>query len=208
MKVVDEFVTFQGSGHLVGKRQYFVRLAGCHVKCPIRKVCDEQEALPSLMGNDVAPSEVAERAVAEVGEFGWIHITGGEPCEQPEELQRLGMAAESRKLRVHLHTSGMLPVPIRTDWLTVSPKSPELQWNRNNWAQECIVVYDQSWVIDVGVLRAMQMFTNCYDYYLQPLWMPDGSSNVAETLEMLDRLNRCGCPWDLSLQVHKFIGIK
>lgn len=34
----DPFVTYQGTGALSGRRQYFVRFAGCDVRCPIRSV--------------------------------------------------------------------------------------------------------------------------------------------------------------------------
>ena len=44
--VSDTFTTYQGTGHLLGMRQHFVRFAGCGVaECPIRDQCDEPSAL-------------------------------------------------------------------------------------------------------------------------------------------------------------------
>lgn len=208
--ITERFVSYQGTGHLVGKRQAFVRFAGCNVSCPIRSVCDEPDSLHQDNSCSVDPAELAQWALDKVGPFGWLAITGGEPCEQPEALTQLGIEAESRGLRIHLQTSGTIPVPIRTDWLTVSPKTTahHLRFNRQQWAQEIVLVYDPAWIKDIQTIKAFRLNTRCYDYYLQPLTLPDGTTNIEETLTMLDALNRQGCPWDLTLQAHKFIGVK
>jgi organic radical activating enzyme len=209
-QIVDHFLSYQGTGHLVGKRQYFIRFAGCSVKCPIRTVCDEPDALDTGAGERVCPEILADKALAAVGTFGWVHITGGEPCEQGEALTALSVACERRKLRVHLQTSGVVRVPIRTDWLTISPKAKasRLCWNRSRWANEMVVVYDPSWIIDQAELHAFQLLTRCYDYYLCPLFIDDKSINVTETVEMCERMNSSGGTWDMTGQFHKYMGLR
>jgi len=207
MRITERLVTYQGTGHLIGKRQAFVRFAGCSVACPIRGVCDEPLSLDHTAGIDITADEVVSWAICEVGPGGWLHITGGEPCEQPEGLLQLGVAAERAGLRIHLQTAGTHPVPIRTDWLTVSPKGQrsELCWNRNLWAQELVVIHDGS--RDMADLVRLQRSTKCYDYYLCAIDLGDGDINMSSTLDMLTVLNRSGHPWDLTGQLHKHWGL-
>ena len=197
----ERFTSYQGSGALVGVRQRFIRFAGCAVKCPIRKVCDEQGAL-SFKGESVPADVLAEESLAEVGVNGWVQITGGEPCSQPEALCDLQRECTRRKLRVHIQTSGMVKVPCEWDWLTVSPKGPiaELVQTRGN---EMVVVHDPSWVIDAGILKGLEIHTKFLHYYLQPLWV-DGATNAVDTVDMLNRLDG----WRLSGQMHKHMGLK
>ncbi len=204
--ISDKYVTFQGTGHLVGMRQAFIRFAGCSVKCPIREVCDEPGSLENS-GSDEGEGDIVEWALSEVGPGGWVCITGGEPCQQKEALMRLGIICEKADLRIHLQTSGVFRVPIRTDWLTVSPKVYASQLECN-WGHECVVINDKKTIIDFAVLHAYDQLTKFYDYYLQPLWLPDNTSNIEETIEMVHRINRTGKKWKLTMQAHKYWGIK
>jgi organic radical activating enzyme len=134
----DEFVTYQGTGHLIGTQQYFVRFAGCSVaSCPIRTECDEPLSLTRHAAKRVGIAEIVERALASVGPRGWLHITGGEPTDQSDALQELSKLARKRGLFVHLQTSGARRVPIQWDWLTVSPKQ---EMPEQRFGQEMIVI--------------------------------------------------------------------
>lgn len=202
----EPFATFQGSGCLAGTWQCFVRFAGCAVRCPIRKVCDEQGAL-SFDGTERDAEQLADECLESVGRNGWVHITGGEPCDQPNAL--MAFAAECTKLglRIHLQTSGLRRVPIAWDWLTISPKcrSFELVQTVGN---ELIIVNDPSWVIDCGILAGFKNRCKTQFFYLQPLYQPDGSSNIKETIELAERCNRVGQKWKLTDQFHKHWGIR
>ena len=80
--IADKYLSYQGSGHLIGKRQFFIRFAGCGVKCPIRDVCDEPFSLKRDNGIEFSSESLADEALESVGKYGCVHITGGEPCEQ------------------------------------------------------------------------------------------------------------------------------
>jgi organic radical activating enzyme len=207
LRTFDRFWTVQGTGHLVGMPQWFIRTAGCSVKCPIREVCDEPDALNPRAGDPVSVEQLADEALAEVGQGGWVHITGGEPCDQPEALTALGIELERCDLRIHLQTSGTLLVPIRTDWLTVSPKShaAELRWT---WGQEMIVVLDPLCIHDASILRDYYRHTRFYDYYLCPLWKDGGAVNTQECFDLVKQLNKDGYRWRLTGQFHKYQGAK
>jgi organic radical activating enzyme len=195
--VRDEFTSYQGTGHLIGTRQYFVRFAGCSVaSCPIRKECDEPDALTRRGAAEVEVEAVVERALASVGRSGWLHITGGEPTDQGDGLQELVKLARKRGLYVHLQTSGIRRVPIQWDWLTVSPKQdiPE-----QTFGQELVL-------IDTGDLSRERMqrlvaSTSFWCYYLCPLW----GHSLASTADLAKEV---GDPWSLTMQMHKVGGFK
>lgn len=200
----EPFTTYQGTGLLAGRRQFFVRFAGCDVKCPIRSACDEQDAL-SFNGVSYEPSLLADAALNEVGRNGWVHITGGEPTSQPDALRAFAAEVTKRNMRIHLQSSGMRRVPIAWDWLTISPKGPA-HTLQQSVGSECVLVYDQSWVIDCGVAMGIKEFSKCQHYYVQPLWR-DGVPNLNETIEFLKRLNNQQ-EWHLTDQFHKHWGVR
>ena len=84
MKIAEVFTSIQGEGHLTGKVMHFIRTAGCDVDCPIRKECDEQEALKFTTGEEVSASDLVINALDAVGKGGWVCLTGGEPTSQPD----------------------------------------------------------------------------------------------------------------------------
>lgn len=199
------FTTFQGTGALAGARQYFVRFSGCGVACPIRSVCDEQEAL-KFTGTWREPSVVAQEALQTVGANGWVHVTGGEPCDQPDALRDLAAEVTKRGMRIHLQTSGTRRVPIAWDWLTISPKVRSFDLVQRT-GSELVVVYDPSWIIDCGILAGFRNVCRTQHFYLQPIYKPDGSNNMAEVMEIAEKANRCGQEWRVTDQFHKHWGI-
>ncbi|MAA65275.1 MAG: hypothetical protein CL581_10925 [Alteromonadaceae bacterium] len=193
MFIHETFTSFQGTGHLSGVRQFFVRFAGCSVKCPIRSECDEPNALTRRAALKVDPEEIIQQAKQAVGPRGWLHVTGGEPTDQPEALQLLVMKARSEGLYVHVQTSGVRRVPVQWDWLTVSPKVTEPQ---QRFGQEIIVIDDGT--VETAWLDELKATTNYWCYYLCPLWGRDATSTA-------DLAARSG--WDLTSQMHKHYGI-
>jgi 7-carboxy-7-deazaguanine synthase len=189
MFIQETFTSFQGTGHLTGVRQFFVRFAGCSVKCPIRSECDEPLALTRKNAIEVDADTIVKAAQASVGPRGWLHITGGEPTDQSEELQLLVMQARNEGLYVHVQTSGVRRVPVQWDWLTVSPKVEEpLQ----KFGQEMVVIDDGT--VTTEWLDQLKATTNYWCYYLCPLWGRDPTS----TAELAARSG-----WDLTSQMHK-----
>lgn len=210
--------TIQGSGHLLGVRQHFIRFAGCSVKtCPIRRDCDEVYSLNKLNGYLIESEEVVDRAVQEVGTGGWLHITGGEPTDQYEELEELVRLAQRRKLKVHIQTSGVRAVEMPFDWLTVSPKIPA-QHLEQQYGQEILVVYEGQ---PLEELEAYRGHSRYWYYYLQPKWESrEGGKGVAingpQTAEAVSKLQRNtqgrrhfnGQDWMMTIQAHKYWGVE
>lgn len=195
--VADEFLSFQGTGHLVGTRQYFVRFAGCGIAdCAIRKQCDEPAALTRKTALPTDVEKIVQRAVDAVGARGWLHITGGEPTDQSNALQELTKQARRAGLYVHLQTSGVRRVPIQWDWLTVSPKRmlPE-----QRFGQELVVIDDGN--LDLERMALLVRETSFWSYYLAPLW----GRELGKTAELA---MRAGEPWALTSQMHKIGGFR
>lgn len=207
MKIAETFTSIQGEGHLSGKLMRFIRLAGCAVtQCPLhpankarRGECDTDWRYKTMAD----PAALAREAAVEVGQRGWVCITGGEPLDQPEALSMLIAELARCGLLVNIQTSGTRWVTAPWDWLTVSPKCGPDELVQN-FGQELKVVYmGQS----DDELRAFYARTRFWNYYLMPLWS-EGSHNVAETIEVVKRLNRAGQPWELTTQAHKWWNVR
>lgn len=115
------FVSFQGEGLHAGRRQLFVRFAGCPLRC---RWCDTPDSLVPVPecrifgvdGASVRPNPLsAESLEVEVAALrAWspaLHamaVTGGEPLAQVEFLVRW-LGARTDDLPVLLETAGVLP---------------------------------------------------------------------------------------------------
>jgi 7-carboxy-7-deazaguanine synthase len=120
--VSEVFVSFQGEGAELGRRQLFVRLAGCNLRC---RYCDTPDARkltpgfrlqdPTLgaweLPNPVTPGDLLPHLVrmsnADPPVDG-MALTGGEPLLQAEFLAALLRSENLPRPRI-LETNGTLP---------------------------------------------------------------------------------------------------
>lgn len=200
MRISETFTSIQGEGHLTGKRMHFVRAQGCSVSCPIREVCDQPESLGEG-GIERTPDELAEECLRAVGRGGWVCLTGGEPTEQ-DDFEWVCEAIRRAGLLLHIQTSGTRRVNAQWDWLTVSPKASPSNLTQR-YGQELKVIY-QGQSDDVLVRYFHE--TKFWNYHLQPLWT-DGP-NMEEAVATIHRLGAHGVPYELSIQAHKFMGVR
>jgi 7-carboxy-7-deazaguanine synthase len=122
--VSEMFVSFQGEGSHAGRRQLFVRLGGCPLRC---RYCDTPESLVPVdqcrvLGPDGEhrlqnPLDVATlaaevgRLVASAPPLHAVAVTGGEPLAQVDFLD--AWLADSRPpLPVLLETAGIFPAKL------------------------------------------------------------------------------------------------
>ena len=127
--VSEVFSAIQGEGAHVGRRQVFLRLSGCNIRC---SYCDQPEALelrpgpcrleltPGRRDWWVVPSPlpVADAAAAvdrlwRAGPHPSVSVTGGEPLAQSGRLAELLPLMKARGHRVHLETNGTLVAGLR-----------------------------------------------------------------------------------------------
>ncbi|WP_176011844.1 radical SAM protein [Victivallis sp. Marseille-Q1083] len=99
-QVVEAFLSLQGESTHAGKLCYFIRLAGCNLRC---SYCDTAYAQSAAAG---APRRLAE-LLDQVRQSGapLVEITGGEPLEHPN-LPLLCQALLTAGLEVLLETNG------------------------------------------------------------------------------------------------------
>ncbi|MGQ0553799.1 MAG: 7-carboxy-7-deazaguanine synthase QueE [Planctomycetota bacterium] len=143
-QVAEVFRSYQGEGLLLGRRQVFVRLAGCAVGC---RFCDTAwafETPPSVTGprdasgaverltNPLSVQQVVDlvQAVDPPGAPGGpcpVSITGGEPCEQPDFVAALVEALAPRPVMLEtagLHLQALQRLAPRCRWVASDIKLP------------------------------------------------------------------------------------
>jgi len=209
----EMFTSFQGTGSLAGQRQFFVRVQGCSVKCPIRHICDEPVALPVLKSsageNLTSIDYIVEKALDEVGDLGWLHITGGEPLDYLDAWKSLVQKAMSAGLRVQTQTSGMIDhgMPTgRAGRVTVSPKSDSAGLKLKHGTE--LVLVAAPWV-SIRVAFDLMNSTSFDYYYIVPAHLGEGKWSNDKACDLIEHLSIMGqTQWRLSHQLHKIFGIR
>lgn len=98
MRVVESFLSVQGEGLMIGRLTYFVRTAGCNLRC---LWCDTKFSLDYDQGRRMSVDEV----MGLVGDIRNVCLTGGEPLEQPDAPELLCRLSDAGKTTV-LETNG------------------------------------------------------------------------------------------------------
>jgi len=184
------FYSIQGEGAFTGTPAVFVRLAGCNLSC---RFCDTDYSLKELM----SVSDIVKRVDEIGGDCPTVILTGGEPLAQDESLSLIEALRASGR-RVHIESNGTIQTPLDDEiWLTISPKE-RLSKAMAQRANEAKLIVDKRVPLEwVAQFPAKTLI------FLQP----EGNKpqNVALALDALkaepQRLR-------LSLQTHKFIGVK
>lgn len=190
LQLAEIFYSVQGEGTWTGTPAVFVRLAGCNLSCSF---CDTDYALRFLASAD----EVVARVRAAGGDCPLVILTGGEPLAQAQTPALIGaLRADGR--RVHIESNGTVPAELPADvWLTVSPKerlAPAMAARAN----------EAKLIVDGRVPGEwLAAFPPGTPVFLQP----EGNkpSNVTLAVEAALRDPR---RLRLSLQTHKFIGVR
>lgn len=146
----EAFYTFQGEGVHMGKAAFFLRTQGCDQDCWF---CDaagtwHKDWKPEGL-RKWEPGEIAELVQASTPPGVMVVITGGEPC-----LYNLDPTIDALH-RIHryvaVETAGHRPIPLRADWITLSPKPFAAHPRRESirFANEFkIIVSDEASLID------------------------------------------------------------
>lgn len=196
LPVMENFYTIQGEGAFTGHASYFIRLAGCDVGCVW---CDVKESWNVNDHPQVAINDLVEQAINV--EASIVVITGGEPLMH--NLDTLTQKLQAQNKRTHIETSGSSPLSGSWNWICVSPKKfkpalPEVLKNANELK---VVVYNKSDLAWAETYTS-QVPETC-KLYLQPEW--DKSESVLPLIISYIQENP---KWNLSLQIHKWIGVR
>ena len=104
MRIVEHFLSLQGEGLKIGRLTYFVRTAGCSLRC---SWCDTAWSRDPDQGEEMSVDDV----MSLIGDVQNVCLTGGEPLEQkdsPELLRRLSDAGKT----VVLETNGAADISV------------------------------------------------------------------------------------------------
>lgn len=118
--VTEMFGSIQGESTHAGRLCYFIRLAGCNLRC---SYCDTDYSLTAADGSEVGVEEIVER-VQEEG-IRLVEVTGGEPLIQPNVVDLcealLGIGCD-----VMVETNGAMDISILPEGVIriVDCKSP------------------------------------------------------------------------------------
>lgn len=100
MKICEYFRSIQGEGITIGVPTYFIRTAGCNLRC---SWCDTTYAWEG--GKETSVDEIMEL----VGDSKNICITGGEPMLQEDIYELIGRLLDADK-RISIETNGSVDI--------------------------------------------------------------------------------------------------
>lgn len=190
-RINEIFYSLQGEGFFTGTPSLFIRFAGCNLTCPF---CDTKHTDAKLMTLDSIVEEAARCPARHVV------LTGGEPALQVDEvlIDQLHMLGKY----VAIETNGTHKLPQGIDWVTLSPKDTFVQHAHTTLraCDELKVVFDGTQPPPYPTIQAKHRF-------LQPCDTGDNRRNKQILLAAVEYIKKSP-EWRLSLQTHKYIGIR
>lgn len=199
--VKEIFKTLQGEGGLAGKVAVFCRFAGCNLwsgreRDRMRAICNFCDTKFRHGKKYQTADELADAVQAEWGPEPWhraVVLTGGEPALQFDKP--LYEALRQRGFYIAIETNGTVQLKAHADWVCVSPKAgtdlAQLE------ADELKVVYPQD-----GDLAAIPVKARIKS--VQPMDGPRRKANTDAAIAFC----LANPSWRLSLQTHKFVGLR
>ena len=198
LPVVETFHSLQGEGLHAGRSAFFIRLAGCTVGC---SWCDTKHSWPAESHPQQSVDSHAKAAAqAEQAGAAFVVITGGEPLHH--NLDQLTTAIRnSAQLPIHLETSGIDPLSGAIDWVTLSPKRhrPPLPELLSGCHELKVVIHEPDDLLFADVVSAQAPQAQ---WLLQPGWDSQEGQQLAVSKAQGDGR------WRLSLQSHKWLGVR
>ena len=223
--MIEVFDSLQGEGYWTGTPMTFVRLAGCNAPelgLDCVRWCDTPGSWDPAGGEVLTAAAIVAQA-----HLPRICLTGGEPLLQAEGVAELVAEAHRYGVRVHLETNGTVPFSGDAgesffDWAVVGPKPPEYriapEWE--GLIDELQLVIDGH--MDAARAERLAAAHREAIVSVQPAWEgPDAGESAAaaaagggaaesgaSTVARAVRLVMEHPDWRLSLQTHKFLGIR
>jgi 7-carboxy-7-deazaguanine synthase len=207
-KVKEIFYTLQGEGFHAGRPAVFCRFSGCNLWSGLEK--DRPKAICQFCDTDFVGTDgtlggvyAAVQDLIKAIDSQWIGrsdrkfvvMTGGEPLLQLDSPLIDGLHAVGFEIAVE--SNGTVVAPQGIDWLCISPKKGSKLIQTSG--QELKLVYPQN--EDQPELFEGMNFDH---FYLQPM---DGPKQKENTQKAVDYCLSHPL-WQLSVQTHKFLGIR
>jgi 7-carboxy-7-deazaguanine synthase len=208
--VKEIFYTLQGEGAHTGRAAVFCRFVGCNLWSgrehdranAICKFCDTdflgtEGADGGKFDTEVPLADRIERAwqAASSAQKRFVVFTGGEPLLQLD--RPLIDAVHARGFEIAVETNGTVAAPQGLDWICVSPKAG---------TKLVQITGDELKLVFPQADNKPEEFQSLAfrHFFLQPMDGPYRKENTEKALRYC-----LGNPlWRLSVQTHKFVGIR
>ena len=204
LPVIETFASIQGESTHAGRRCFFIRLAGCNLRCTY---CDTAYAWEGGEMQDIAG--LTAMAVASGCEV--VEVTGGEPLIHPETPALL-QALLDAGMEVLLETNGSVsianvPAQVRKIVDCKTPGSGMAE--RNCWENFALLqphdevkfvisgADDFQW--SIGIIDRYKLAEKTPNLIFSPIW------GKVEFEELAQWVIECGRPVRMQLQLHKLI---
>ncbi len=193
--IVEMFYSIQGEGFHSGVAAYFVRLAGCDVRCPW---CDAKESWRVEGHEEFSSEQIVERIKNSGAQS--VVITGGEPLMH--DLGELTDALHRAGLQIFLESSGSRELSGNFDWVCISPKrrKPPIDATLLKTSELKVVIsgeQDFEWAEEC----AAKVGENCR-LYMQVEW-----DRKDEVMPLIVEYVKSNPRWMVSIQTHKYMNI-
>lgn len=218
LPVNEWFETIQGEATFTGTPSIFIRLQGCPVGCGW---CDTKHTWDVELGADIRIEAMMAKQVdspayaymtldqitSRINQSNCLHvvITGGEPCMYDLWMLTHSIIAQGRTVQVE--TSGTFPIKVCDEtFVTVSPKldmpgGKEVLTESLQRADEIKFPVGKQADVDKLLDRIVPLVDYDAIIWLQPL-----SQNKTATALCVKAATEHG--WNVSIQTHKFIGVR
>jgi organic radical activating enzyme len=194
-RINEIFFSLQGEGARTGSAGLFVRFSKCNLTCRVETHgfdCDTEFE----SGTDFTAEEILVELRALTSDCEWVVLTGGEPGLQVDT--ELIEALHEAGYKLAIETNGTVELPEGLDWITVSPKVSE-EAIRQRQADEVKVVCRHGQAVPETMVEADH-------YWISPAF--EGDRVDDRTLDWCIQLVKQNPRWRLSVQMHKFWGIR
>ena len=190
---METFYSIQGEGFHSGKPAYFIRIGGCDVGC---HWCDVKESWDQGKHQIVSVDDI----VSKITGTNLVIITGGEPLMW--DMTTLTKRIKKNKMVVHLETSGAYNLSGNWDWICLSPKKQKLPKKEiYEIANELKIIIYNKHDLEFALEESKKVSEKC-KLFLQPEW-----ARFEKNKSLIFDFIKKNPNWNLSLQLHKFMGI-
>ena len=194
-KINEIFHSLQGEGFHSGTPAVFVRFSGCNLRC---EFCDTQHQQGTMMSLQDIMNEVNKYSDAPL-----LVLTGGEPSLFIDEEFVAALKTATGKL-ITIETNGTRELPQNIDWVTLSPKSAFA----GGEAEPCVLTRcDELKVVYLGQDLSQYDMIEADYRFLQPCYSTDATLRQQQMQACVEAV-LTHPQWRLSLQIHRYLGIR
>lgn len=194
-KINEIFHSLQGEGFHSGTPAVFVRFSGCNLRC---EFCDTQHQQGTMMSLQDIVNEVNKYSDAPL-----LVLTGGEPSLFIDEEFVAALKTATGKL-ITIETNGTRELPQNIDWVTLSPKSAFA----GGEAEPCVLTRcDELKVVYLGQDLSQYDMIEAKHRFLQSCFSTDATLRQQQMQACVEAV-LSHPQWRLSLQIHRYLGIR